>query len=110
MLLLGWWLVFAFPQGRLGGPLERALVGAIAIALLTSFVPWFFFSPVVSGGAPLAGCTAACPENALMISDRSSIANGFGTAEEYFSVFGGTGVAFGLLTLFLGAAKPRRRA
>jgi len=110
MFLLGWWLVFAFPQGRLGGPLERFLVTAVAVATLTSFVPWFFFSPVVSGGAPLAGCTAACPENALMIADRPSIADGFGTAEEYYLVLLGTAIALALLVLFLRAARPRRRA
>jgi signal transduction histidine kinase len=109
MFLLGWWLVFAFPQGTLGGLLERLLVAAIAVALLTSFVPWFLFSPVVSGGAPLAGCNAACPENALMIADRPSIASGLGATEEYYSVFVGSAIALGLLALFLRAAKPRRR-
>ena len=110
VFLVGWWLVFAFPHGMLSGLLERVVVVAIAVALLTSFVPWFFFSPVVSGGAPLAGCTAACPENPLMIADRPSIANGLGTTEEYYSVFVGTAIALGLLVLFLRAAKPRRRA
>ncbi len=110
VFLLGWWLVLAFPLGRLAGTLERVLVGAVAIALLTSFVPWFFFSPVVSGGAPLAGCTADCPENALMIADRPSLADGLGTTEQYYSVFVGAAIALGLLYRLLGAAKPRRRA
>jgi signal transduction histidine kinase len=110
LFLLGWWLVFAFPQGRLGGPLERVLVSAVAVAILTSFLPWFFFSPVVSGGAPLAGCTTACPENVLMIADRPSLADGFGTAEEYYLVLLGASIALGLLVLFLRAARPRRRA
>src|SRR6188472_4547223 len=110
IFLLGWWLVLAFPLGRLAGTLERVLVGAVAVALLTSFVPWFFFSPVVSGGAPLAGCTADCPQNALMIADRPSIADGLGTTEQYYSVFVGGAIALGLLYRLLGAAKPRRRA
>ena len=110
IFLLGWWLVLAFPLGRLAGTLERVLVGAVAVALLTSFVPWFFFSPVVSGGAPLAGCTADCPQNALMIADRPSIAYGLGTTEQYYSVFVGGAIALGLLYRLLGAAKPRRRA
>jgi signal transduction histidine kinase len=110
IFLLGWWLVLAFPLGRLEGTLERVLVGAVAVALVTSFVPWFFFSPVVSGGAPLAGCTADCPENALMIADRPSIADGLGTTEQYYSVVVGGAIALGLLYRLLGAAKPRRRA
>jgi signal transduction histidine kinase len=110
LFLLGFWLVFAFPHGRLNGALERVLLGAVAVALLSSFLPWFFFSPVVSGGAPLAGCTAACPENALMIADRPSIASGLGTTEEYYSVVVGTAIGLGLLYRFLTAAKPRRRA
>jgi hypothetical protein len=39
--------------------------------VLIVFAPWFFFSPVVSGGAPLAGCDASCPANGLMIADRA---------------------------------------
>jgi signal transduction histidine kinase len=110
LFLLGWWLVFAFPHGFLNGLLERVLVVAVAVALLTSFVPWFLFSPVVSGGAPLAGCTAVCPQNALMIADRPSLANGLGTTEEYYSVVVGAAIALGLLYRFVSAATPRRRA
>ena len=110
LFLLGWWLVLAFPLGRLKGALERVLVWAVAIALLTSFVPWFFFSPVVSGGAPLAGCTADCPANPLMIADRPSIADSVGTTEQYYSVFVGGAIALGLLYRLVLAARPRRRA
>ena len=50
-----------------GRPTDRQ-AGAVAAQgdgahFLTGFVPYLFFSPVVQGGAPLAGCNAACPTN-----------------------------------------------
>ncbi len=55
--LLSYYLILAFPEGRLVGTLERVLFVALAWTGLASFLPWFFFSPVVSGGSPQAGCT-----------------------------------------------------
>jgi signal transduction histidine kinase len=110
MFLLGYYLVFIFPSGRLAGALEKVLTAAIACALLLSFLPWFFFSPVVSGGAPLARCNAACPTNVLMIANEPSIAKGFGKAEEYFSVFVAAAIVVGLCYLLVRASGPRRRA
>jgi signal transduction histidine kinase len=110
MFLLGYYLVFIFPSGRLEGVAAKVLTAAIACALLVSFVPWFFFSPVVSGGAPLAGCTAACPTNALMIASEPSIADGFGKAEEYFSVIVGSAIALALVHGLVRASRPRRHS
>ena len=107
---LTYYVVFAFPEGRITRPLERLLVGATVLVLLASFIPWFFFSPVVSGGAPLAACNAACPENALMIADRPSLASGFGKLEGYLAV--ALAGAIGLLLVYrlMTATRPRRRA
>jgi signal transduction histidine kinase len=110
VFLLGYYLIFSFPQGRLVGALEKLLVLAVAWALLASFVPWFFFSPVVSGGAPLAGCNANCPTNALMIANRPSIASGFGRFEEYLAVGIATAIVAALCYRVASASRPRRRA
>lgn len=110
VFLLGYYLVFAFPGGRLAGALETALVGAVTFLLLISFIPWFFFSPVVAGGAPLAGCNAACPRNAFMIANRPSIADGFGKSERYYAVGFAVAVVFALLYRFATSSRPQRRA
>ena len=110
IFLLGFYLVFVFPEGILVGVLEKVLLGAVAWALLASFLPWFLFSPVVSGGAPLAGCNASCPRNALMVADRPGIANGFGTTEEYLSVVVAAAIVAGLSYRLARASGPRRRA
>jgi signal transduction histidine kinase len=110
MFWLGYFVVFAFPRGALAGALEKVLLAAVAWVLLTAFLPWFLFSPVVSGGAPLAGCTASCPSNALMIANKPSIANGFGTTEEYLSVLVGAALVLGVGYRLVSAARPRRRA
>ena len=77
--LLAYYVVFAFPEGRLAGWPERLLLAGWALWFLTSFFPYLLFSPVVTGGSPLAGCNAACPKNAFMIADRPTIADGFGS-------------------------------
>jgi len=110
MFLLGYYIIFAFPLGRVVGALERVLLAGVAWALLASFLPWFFFSPFVSGGAPLAACNANCPSNALMIADRPSIARGFGTTEEYLAVIVGAAIVVGLLYRLASVSGPRRRA
>lgn len=105
---LGFYAVFAFPHGRLVGALGKLVVAATVLFLLTSFLPWFLFSPVVSGGAPLAHCNADCPSNALMIADRPAIAAGLGRAEEILAV----GVALlivGTIAYRLQAATRRQR-
>ena len=42
--LLAYYVVFAFPDGRLVGRLEMALLGAMTLYFLTGFVPYLFFS------------------------------------------------------------------
>jgi signal transduction histidine kinase len=110
MFLLGYYLVFAFPTGFLPAVLEKVLLAGVAWSLLATFVPWFLFSPVVSGGAPLARCDASCPHNALMIANRPDLAGGFGTAEEYLAVIVGAAIVLGLLYRLVRASRPRSRA
>lgn len=107
---LTYYVVFAFPEGRLTRPVERLLVAATVLVLLASFIPWFFFSPVVAGGAPLATCNAACPENALMIADRATLASGLGTLEEYLAVTLALAIGIALVYRLATASRPRRRA
>jgi signal transduction histidine kinase len=110
IFFLGYCLVFVFPLGRFVGAIEKVLLAGVAWGLIVSFLPWFFFSSVVSGGAPLAGCNANCPSNALMIADKPAIADGFGTAEEYIAVFVAVGIVAGLCYRLARASGPRSRA
>jgi signal transduction histidine kinase len=89
--------------------LEKALLAAVGWAVIVSFVPWFFFSPVVSGGAPLAGCNSNCPGNALMIADRPGVAAGFGKTEEYIGALVTAAIALGFCFRLATASGPRRR-
>jgi signal transduction histidine kinase len=107
---LAYYIVFAFPQGRLTRPIEKLLVAAVVLFLLVSFIPWFLFSPVVFGGAPLAACNAACPQNALMIADRPTLAAGTGTLEEYLAVALSVMIGAALVYRLVTATRPRRRA
>jgi signal transduction histidine kinase len=107
--LLMYYLLLAFPEGRLVGKLEQALFVALAWTGLASFVPWFFFSPVVGGGSPQGGCTS-CPGNPLMIADKPGIASGFGTWEDYFAMVVEAAIAAGLLYRLARSSRPRRRS
>ena len=108
--LLAYYAVFAFPDGRLGGRLEQALLAAMALYFLTGFVPYLFFSPVVSGGAPLAGCNAECPTNALMIADRPTIAASFGSDLSYAVIVVMSATLACLIYRLATSTRPRRRA
>lgn len=109
VFFLAYFVVFAFPEGRLNRPLDRLLIAAVSVFLLVSFLPWFLFSPVVFGGAPLAVCNAACPENALMIANRPAWADGFGTLEDYLAVALAAAIAGALVYRLAAASRPRRR-
>ena len=108
--LLAYYVVFAFPDGRLVGRLEKVLLGAMALYFLTGFVPYLFFSPVVGGGAPLAGCTAECPTNAFMIADRPTIAASYGSDGSYLVIAIMSATLLCLLYRLATATRPRRQA
>jgi signal transduction histidine kinase len=108
--LLGYYVVFAFPDGRLHGRFEQALLAAMSGYFLVGFVPYLFFSPVVSGGAPLAGCNAECPTNPLMIADRPTIAASFGSDLSYAVIVIMSATCACLTYRLVTASRPRRRA
>jgi len=107
---LGYYAVFAFPHGRLVSRLDKVLVAAPALVILSSFLPWFFFSPYVTGAAPLAKCNAACPTNGLMIADRPSIAVGLGKTEHVSAALLAVGIVAVIVYRLATATRPRRRA
>ena len=108
--LLAYYVVFAYPDGRLTGRLEKVLLGGMTLYFLTGFVPYLFFSPVVQGGAPLAGCNAACPTNALMIADRPTIAASYGSDGSYAVIAIMSATLCCLLYRLATATRPRRQA
>ena len=108
--VLAYYVIFAFPEGRLGATPERLLLAGWALSFCTSFFPSLFFSPVVSGGGPIAGCNDACPTNAFMIADRPTIADGLGSNGSYLTLALGVGTIALLSYRMATATRPRRRA
>ena len=108
--VLAYYVIFAFPDGRLTGTPERLLLAGWALSFFTSSFPQLFFSPVVSGGGPIAGCNSACPTNAFMIADRPTIADGLGSNGSYLVLALGVGTLAVLFYRLATATRPRRRA
>ena len=106
--LLAYMVVFAFPEGRIGRA-ERLVLLGMSLYFLVAFVPWLFFSPVVSGGAPLVGCNASCPANGLMIADRPDIAAWFGSDLAWVVIALLTATIALLVIRLATASRPRRR-
>jgi signal transduction histidine kinase len=106
--LLAYVVVFAFPQGERIGRAERLILAAITLYFMVGFVPWMFFSPVVPGGAPLAGCDP-CPANGLMIADRPTVAAGFGADLSWAVIAMMTATIAVLVYRLVAASRPRRR-
>src|SRR5262245_23744183 len=80
--LLGYYVIFIFPEGRLRSRLAKLLLAGIVLFRGVPFLQSFLFSPSVQGAAPLARCDASCPSNGLLLSERAGVATGFGTAED----------------------------
>jgi signal transduction histidine kinase len=110
VFILAYYVVFAFPEGRLGGWVERVLLASFALYFLVGFVPYLFFSPVVQGGPPLAGCNAECPANGLMIADKPTIAASFGSDLSYAVIAIMSGTLAYLIYRLATASRPRRRS
>ena len=112
LVLLWFYVVFAFPEGRIESRVGWALLGAIGLERLESYVPSLLFSPVVQGNFPQAGCNAACPANGFMIADRPTIADGlFGSDISTHYLFAVRSAIFVYLIYRLATAtRPRRRA
>ena len=68
------WVMVAFPTGRLATRVDRALVAALALAVLLLWVPGMMFSPHVPLPGPFVTCGVECPENLLFVSDRPRVA------------------------------------
>ena len=111
-VLVVFYVVFAFPQGRIESRVGWALLGATALERLGSYVPSLLFSPIVSGNFPQASCTAACPANGFMIADRPTIADGFLNSEIsiYVRLAVRSATCIYLIYRLATATKPRKRA
>ena len=111
-VLLVFFVIFAFPEGRIASRVGWALLGATALERLESYVPSLLFSPVVNGNFPQAGCNAACPANGFMIADRPTIADGFFSSDiSTYYLFAVRSAIFVYLIYRLATATwPRRRA
>ena len=112
LLLLVFYVVFAFPEGRIASRFGWVLLGAISLERLESYVPSLLFAPVVNGNAPLAGCNAACPANGFMIADRPTIADGLFSSDisAYYLLAVYSAYFVYLIYRLATATRPRRRA
>ena len=111
-VLLVFYVIFAFPEGRIASRVGWVLLGAVALERLESYVPSLLFSPVVSGNLPYAGCNAACPANGLMIADRPTLADGLFSSDVSTYILLATRSAIFVYLIYRAATatRPRRRA
>ena len=111
-VLLVFYVIFAFPAGRIESRVGWALLGATALERLESYVPSLLFSPVVHANLPLAACNAACPANGFMIDDRPAIADGLfsSNVSTYILLAIRSAIFVYLIYRLATATRPRRRA
>ena len=110
VVTLAFYVVFAFPGGRLTHPLNRVVVAGVAVVAFWGTIPFLLFVPVAWGAIHLGACNAACPENALMIADRPALANvSLGPAFDAATVALTIAIAGILLFRLVNASPPRQR-
>ena len=106
--LFVWWLILAFPSGRLDNA-GRVVLGLSGAVLLIGCLPKTLLAASMAPVAPLARCKAACPANPLQIGSDSSLALAF----RHIDIAGTAAVSVlivALLALRFGrASRPRRR-
>src|SRR5262245_4070997 len=108
--LLGYYVIFIFPEGRLRSTLAKLLLAGIVVLRGVPFLQLFLFSPSLEGAAPLARCGASCPSNGLVLSERSGVATALETAENGATVFLAAAIVLSLCYWLATASAPRRRA
>ncbi len=111
-VVLVFYVIFAFPAGRIENRVGWALLGATVLERLESYVPSLFFGSVVHSQFPLGACNAACPANGFMIAYRPTIAGGLfsGNTSIYIVFAVRSAVVVYLIYRLATATRPRRRA
>ena len=104
------YLFLAFPMGRLEPRGARWLMLALAIAVVTFFLPWALFSPVIAGGGPLTACAPNCPDNVLQIASLPDLVTVAGKAETYAALAITTTTLLFYAIRVRSATRPQRRA
>ena len=64
------YVILAFPTGRLGAGVDRALVGTAALVVLCLFLPTALLVDSYPLPTPWAECSDGCPGNAFMVVDH----------------------------------------
>jgi signal transduction histidine kinase len=106
--LWAWWLLLAFPLGRLDRTGRRVLWLGCAVVLL-GLVPKLLVSAHIMGATPLARCEVGCPANRLLVADDPSLATVFGRIELYGRTVFALVLIATLALRYINASRPRRR-
>ena len=64
------YLILSFPTGRLPGRTDRLLVGAMAIVVLTMFLPRLALAEDFEVPSPYTSCVSDCTANAFLVLDH----------------------------------------
>jgi signal transduction histidine kinase len=64
------YLILSFPTGRLSGRTDRMLVGAMAAAVATMYLPRLLLAADFEVPSPYTSCVRDCPPNALFALDH----------------------------------------
>ena len=107
---LTFYLLLAFPSGRLRTTIDRVLVWALGVALILCFGLWALLSPAIAGAGPLAACTASCPDNVLQVASAPGLAGVAGDAEVYLGLVLTLAVVLVYARRLSVASRPQRRS
>jgi signal transduction histidine kinase len=108
--VLTFYLFLAYPMGRLQPRAARWIMGVLVLGVLSFFLPWALFSPVIAGGGPLTRCAPTCPDNVLQIASAPGLVDAAGHAETYTALLVVIAALIVYALRFRRASRPERRA
>jgi len=108
--VLTFYLLLAFPTGRLEQAAARWLIRGLWVVVLAFFIPWVLFSPVIAGAGPLTRCAPACPDNVLQVGSAPDLVQLLSDAEIYALLVITAAALLSYLARLRTASRPQRRS
>jgi signal transduction histidine kinase len=108
-LLLNFFLVLAFPTGRLETRFDKALMLTLGAAIVAFFAAELLLQPTLMGTGPLADCGGNCPENVFQVGSQPELLDALGRLVTYVGLTVVAAIVVVYVARVRRGSRPQRR-